>query len=123
MCVMCGASLESTTHPFLHCSMVDFLWNVLFGIFGECWVCPRALDQFLLTSFVAFGRRKEAKSLWQCVVYVIVWCIWLERNSCIFNGGHSNKQVLWDMIMRLAFIWCKAPILFRVVSLSDMQRE
>ena len=40
-------------------------------------MCPRALDQFLLTRFVGFGRRKEAKSLWQCAVYAIVWRIWL----------------------------------------------
>ena len=44
MCVMCGASSESTPHLFLHYSMADFLWNALFGIFGECWVCSRTLD-------------------------------------------------------------------------------
>ena len=71
--------------------MAISLWNPLFGIFGECWVCPRALDQFLLTSFVGFGRSKEAKSLWQCAAYAIVWYIWLERNSCIFCGRHSDK--------------------------------
>ena len=39
-------------------------WNTLFGIFGECWVCPANLGQFLLINFVDFGRRKEAKSFW-----------------------------------------------------------
>ena len=86
-------------------------------------MCPKALDQFLLTSFVGFGRKKKAKSLWQCAVYAIVWCIWLERNSCIFNGKHSDKQILWDRIRRLASTWCKVHDFFRGVSLSDMQRD
>ena len=35
------------------------MWNALFGIFGECWVCPRALDQFLLSSFVVLGGGRK----------------------------------------------------------------
>ena len=36
-------------HLFIHISVfalfvADFLWNILFGIFGEYWVCPRTLD-------------------------------------------------------------------------------
>ena len=118
--VMCGASSKSTPHLILHCSMADFLWNALFGIFGECWVCPKALDQFLLTSFTGFGRRKEAKSLLQYTVYV--WCIWLERNSCNFNGKYSDKHVLWIRIWHWAFTWCKMHDLFRGVSLKYAQR-
>ena len=71
--------------------MAAFLWNALFGIFGECWVHPRTLDQLLLTSFAGFARRKEAKSLWQCAVYATVWCIWPKRNSSIFSGRNLDK--------------------------------
>ena len=118
---LCVVLVQNRLHTFfLHCCMADFLWNALFGIFGECWVCPRALYQFLLTSFVGFERRKEAKSLCQCAIYAIVWCIWLEHNSCIFNGRHSNKQVLWDRIRHPASTWCKAHDHFRRVSLLDM---
>ena len=55
VCIMCGASFESVSHLFLHCPMADSLWNTLFGIFGECWVCLAMLDQFLLISFMGFG--------------------------------------------------------------------
>ena len=55
--------------------MAEFLWYTFFGVFGEGGVCPATLDQFLLTSFAGFGRRKEAKSLWQYAMYATVWSI------------------------------------------------
>ena len=61
---MCGVSSESVPHMFLHWSMVGSLWNMLLDIFGECWVCLRTFDLFLLTSFIGFGKNKEAKSSW-----------------------------------------------------------
>ena len=39
--------------------MAVSMWNALFGIFGECWACPRALDQFLLSSFVGLGGGRK----------------------------------------------------------------
>ena len=99
---------------FMEC----FVWH-----FGEYWVCSATLDQFLLTSFVGFGRRKEAKSLWHCAIYAIVWSIWLEFNSCTFNDRFLDKHVLWDRVRHLASSWCKAHNLFRGISLSDMLRD
>ena len=123
MCVMYGMSSESVSHLFLHCPMVVFLWNTLFGIFGKWWVSPATLDQLLLISFAGFGRRKEAKLLWQCAIYATVWSIWLKRNSCIFNDRFSYNQVLWDRVRCFASIWCKACGLFRGISLSSMLRD
>ena len=76
------------------------------------------LDQLLLTSFASFGRRKEAKSVWQCAMYATVWSIWLEHNSHTFKVRFSDKHVLWDRVRPLASIWCKALNLFRGVSLT-----
>ena len=104
VCVMCGVNTESVSHLFLHFPMVDFLWNTLFDIFGECWKCPTTLDQFLSTSFAGFERRKEAKSLWHFAIYATVWGIWLERNSHIFNDKFSNMQVCGNGLRHLAFI-------------------
>ena len=56
-------------------------------MFGECSVCLATLDQFLLTGFAGFGRRKGANSLWQCAIYAIVWSIWLECNPRTFTWG------------------------------------
>ena len=53
ICVMCGACSELVSHMFLHCLVAIFLWNSLFNVFGECWVCPMSLDHFLMISYYA----------------------------------------------------------------------
>ena len=62
VCVMGRIHNQYLTH------FCTIMWLTLFGIFGECQVCPVTLDQLLLTSFVGFGKNKEAKSLWQCSI-------------------------------------------------------
>ena len=118
ICVLCVVWVWT-----LHCSVAESLWSTLFDIFGECWVCHRTLDQLLLTNFAGFGKRKEAKSLWLCTIYATIWLIWLELNSRIFNDRISDKQILWDKIRCLAFIWCKAHDLSRGISLLDMLKD
>ena len=44
-----------------------------------------------------FGERKDAKCLWQCAIYAIVWSIWLECNSRIFTDKFLDEQVLWPL--------------------------
>ena len=104
VCYVWDGFKESIWHLFLHCLMADFLWNTLLGTSGECWVCHVTFDQFLLTSFGGFGRRKEANSLWQCAIYTTVWSIWLEHNSSTFNDIFSDKHVLWDRVRHLVSI-------------------
>ena len=103
--------------------IVDILWNTLLDIFDECWMCPITLNQFLLTNFAGFEKRKKAKPLWQRVVYAIVWCIWSKHNSCTFNDRFSDKQILWDKIRCLPLFGVKHMVFFRGISLSNMLRD
>ena len=104
MCLLYGANSGSVTHLFLHLSMANFLWNTLFGIFDKCWEYPATLDQFLLTSFAGFRKKKEVESLCQCAIYAIVLYICSDRNSHTFNDKFFDQQILWDKIKNLAFI-------------------
>ena len=56
MCVMCGVSSTSIPHLFLPDPIAVSLLNTLFDIFGGCVYIY--IDQFLLTCFTGFGRRK-----------------------------------------------------------------
>ena len=123
MCIMCGLDSESGAHLFLHCPSARSIWNRLFGFFGESWVCPMDLQQFLLIKFRGFGSRKEAKILWQSSVFAVLWCIWLERNARVFNDSFSTIDFVWDRIIFLASLWCSAHGLFNGVPLADIQRD
>lgn len=122
-CIMCRSTSESGDHLFLHCSTATLIWNKLFGIFGESWACPLSLNQFLAMNFRGFGCRKEARTLWLCLVFAILWCLWLERNARIFQDSFATLDCIWDRIVVLASLWCSAHGCFRGVSLSDMQRD
>ena len=124
MCVLCVGQIQNQYHIcFCIVLWLIFYGTLCFGTFGECWVCPAILDQFLLTSFAGVGGGKEAKSLWQCAIYATIWCIWLECNSRTFNDRFSDELVLWDRVRHLASIWCIAYDLFRGISLSNMLKD
>ena len=63
-----------------HIYFWSIMWLNLFGIL--CLIalvrvgCRRTLDQFLLTSFVGFGERRETKSLWSCSVYATLFGVY-----------------------------------------------
>ena len=123
ICIMWGLNSESSPHLFLHCPMARSLWIRISGIFGELWVCPMDLHQFLLAKLRGFGSCKEAKILWQSSIFAMLWWIWLERNSWVFNDSFFTLDFVWDRITYLASLWCSAHDLFNGVPLADIKRE
>ena len=61
------------------------------------------LHHFLFTKFRDFGSCKDAKILWQSLVYAVLWCIWLERNARIFNDSFSTVDFIWALLFWLPF--------------------
>ena len=37
---MCKCNSETIDHLFLHCPVALELWDMVFGLFGVCWVMP-----------------------------------------------------------------------------------
>jgi len=53
-----------------------------------------------------FGRGDKAKVLWKYVVLALLWVIWQERNSRIFEDRQEdNINCFWDRIKFLASLW------------------
>lgn len=86
--VMCFRSLEMHNHLFLHCQVAWYIWNQLFGIMDERWVCPADLGVFLASKFTGFGRQ----------VFASLWCLWLEQIARVFNH-HFFMPHLWERII------------------------
>lgn len=53
---------ESHSHLFLHRLVAWGLWNSIFGVLGEEWVCPTSVDDLLLIRIFE-GRKEEIKML------------------------------------------------------------
>ena len=52
-------NVHHLVHLYLHCQAAIFLWNNLFWIFGEHWLCPLTLMEFLMIQYnVLAGKRK-----------------------------------------------------------------
>ena len=46
-CYMCKCNSEIVDHLFLHCPVALELWDMVFGLFGVCWVMPTSVVELL----------------------------------------------------------------------------
>lgn len=58
VCVLCSGDLETNNHLFLHCEVPFNIWNRLFDMSEESWICLFNLGAFLTVKFMVFGRKK-----------------------------------------------------------------
>ena len=65
------------------------------------------LNQF---GFVGANCSKVRQSVMHLIWYAIVWEIWKEKNSKIFNGKECSTYQIVENIKLLTFLWLKARI-------------
>ena len=118
-CVMCNQDSETILHLFLQCHYARSLWVKVFNEFGLHTDVPA--DLFLLLDLGSDKRWKRSiKSLWVCAVWAVMWAIWKERNSRIFNEKYLSASNLWDKIMFWVGTWVKTLKDFESVSLTAL---
>ena len=54
-CYMCKYNNETVDHLFLHCSVALELWDMIFGLFGVCWVMPMSVVELFACWQGQFG--------------------------------------------------------------------
>ena len=77
-CLLCGANSKTTGHIFLHCPFTLELWEPEKNRLALSY-CPPLL---ILRSSISHIETNH----WDCVVNVIIWVIWHERNQQIFKA-------------------------------------
>lgn len=79
-----------------------------------------------MVQYEGFDKNIEAKVVWQCVVYTVIW---LERNAHIYKEVSEPLHLLWDRIIFMASIWCQpmasciSPLFFLINLLFLLQKE
>lgn len=123
VCIMCMRQSETNCLLFLHCQVAWDIWNKLFGIANENWVCPVDLGSFFAINFFGFSTRKEHRILWKAAVFATVWCLWMERNARVFKQRFLSPLLLWDRIRYVATLWVIANGCFKGIPLLDAHRD
>ncbi|XP_059073453.1 uncharacterized protein LOC131874206 [Cryptomeria japonica] len=92
-CVFCGYCMGSMDHLFFLCPFAFECWYWLFDMLGwSSALCPNLLSQFM--SWPLLFPSSFYSSLWVVAPSLLIWNLWLERNSRIFKHKSSSLTVI-----------------------------
>ena len=67
--------------------------DMVFGLFGVCWVMPMFVVELFACWQGRFGCHRNG-DIWMVVPHCLMRCIWKERNSRCFE---DNKRSMLDL--------------------------
>ncbi|KAL5567832.1 hypothetical protein UlMin_024407 [Ulmus minor] len=114
----CVVNAETADHLFLHCMTARYLWVKVLGEVGLYWVVPATVKGIMLDRTLGFGRNKMAQTLWNCMVFSLLWNIWMERNSRIFEDKESVLEDIYEKAKFSALLWAFTDKSFKGFSFS-----
>jgi hypothetical protein len=98
------------------------LWLLICGIwfygileFSGCF--QTTVADLLFGWFNCFGKHKS--SIWNLVPHCLMWTVWREHNSCIFEDEEHSKTKLAELFFGLLFDWARVWRLTSEVSLAS----
>ncbi|GKV12444.1 hypothetical protein SLEP1_g23583 [Rubroshorea leprosula] len=98
--------IEGTSHLFIHCEVAYNLgnaclkwWEISATLDKECW---KVFQQH--SSVLKNDGKKES---WGCILFAIIWTIWLARNMRIFKGKDADVSRLLELVQLRVFNWIK----------------
>ena len=78
---------------------------------------PNTVADLLFGWFNCFGRRNS--SVWNLVPLCLMWTVWRERNSRIFEEIEHSPTKLGELFFGLLFDWARVWGFTSAVSLAD----
>ncbi|RVX20512.1 Transposon TX1 uncharacterized 149 kDa protein [Vitis vinifera] len=84
-CFICCEEEESIDHILIHCSKARALWDLLFALFGVCWVLPYSARETLI-EWRGFMLGKKHRKVWKAAPLCLFWAVWMERNRITFDN-------------------------------------
>jgi hypothetical protein len=100
-CCMCKNGWETADHLLIHCEVAAALWGFVFQRFGIQWVLPDKVIDLLFGWFNGFG--KHSSDIWNLVPLCLMWSLWQERNSRIFEDKENSLLHLQESFVGLLY--------------------
>jgi hypothetical protein len=105
-CCMCRRDGETISHLLLHCDMAFGLWSFVLRTFGICWVLPGGVLDLFFGWYNGLGKLHS--KVWNMVPPCILWILWRERNSRIFENTERSVSQLQELFSNTLYDWAKA---------------
>jgi hypothetical protein len=105
-CCMCRCEGESVDHLLIHFHVANVLWHYVFSSFGILCVLPRSVFDLLDGWWNLLG--KHTSEIWNMVPLCLMWTLWKERNSRIFEDKERSARQLLDCFSISLFHWSRA---------------
>ena len=102
-CCLCKCNGESVDHLLLHCGEVFRLWSFALRSFGVSWVLLKRVIDSLAGWRNWLG--KHPSNVWNLVPHCVMWIIWRERNSPIFEDLVLSGDKLLELFVTTLFDW------------------
>uniref|UniRef100_A0A2N9ECT1 Reverse transcriptase zinc-binding domain-containing protein n=1 Tax=Fagus sylvatica TaxID=28930 RepID=A0A2N9ECT1_FAGSY len=105
-CCMCRRDGETINHLLIHCELAYGLWSFVFWKFGTLWV----LSGCVLDLFFGWynGLGKLHSKVWNMVPPYLLWTLWRERNSRIFENTERMDSQLQELFSNTLYDWATA---------------
>uniref|UniRef100_A0A2N9GN59 Reverse transcriptase domain-containing protein n=1 Tax=Fagus sylvatica TaxID=28930 RepID=A0A2N9GN59_FAGSY len=116
-CCLCCSDGETVDHLLLHCPISHVLWSFLFRSFHVTWVVPRSVKDLFFGWRNWFG--KHHSDIWNLAPLCLMWNVWLERNSRIFEDTQSSVDHLLEKFTSSLFDWSRVWGFTTAASVAD----
>ncbi|GJY13410.1 RNA-directed DNA polymerase, eukaryota [Tanacetum coccineum] len=115
LCPLCNDVVESSSHLFFSCSLARQVLRLI----CRWW----ELEVPSLNSYIDWLNwlsntrlSKLMKEILEGTCYVSWWIIWRHRNQCLFGSHQPRRDLIFDDIIQMSFLWiscrCKSKLVW-----------
>ena len=115
--VMCRVNGESVNHLLIHCRLASDLWYIVLRSFGVIWVFPDNVADLLYGWYNCFGKQNSL--VWNLAPLCLMWIVWRERNSRIFEDKEHSTTKLTELFFGTLFDWARVWGFTSALSVAD----
>ncbi|XP_071727806.1 uncharacterized protein [Rutidosis leptorrhynchoides] len=84
-CPLCDGDIETVDHSLLRCNKSLDIWNRIFSWWGFGSIPNLSMNE-ILCGDGPNNLTENGKRMWQAVVWVCAYLIWVNRNNVVFRG-------------------------------------